>query len=108
MAILSKEEFLSVLKERVGESTEDADLKFLEDMTDTYNSLIKEDSTDWKQKYEENDAAWKKRYKERFFSGGEETEETNKKEPEKEEPDEEERAKTVMPEDLFKSKKEDK
>lgn len=78
MAVLTKEQFMEVLKTRVGDSTDDGDLKFLEDFTDTYNDLESKQTSDpdaenWKQKYEENDAAWRTRYKERFFSAGKDT-----------------------------------
>ena len=84
MSVLSKEEFMNLLKERVGESTEDADIKFLEDMTDTYNdlegkSIPAPDGKNWKSMYEESEKTWKakyeeqvNRYKERFFSSGKE------------------------------------
>lgn len=62
MAIISTEELLRQIRERTGES--DDDLTFLENVTDTVQSLTS--SEDWKSKYEENDAAWRTRYKERF------------------------------------------
>lgn len=62
MAIISTEELLRQIRERTGES--DEDLAFLENATDTVQSLTS--SEDWKTKYEENDAAWRTRYKERF------------------------------------------
>lgn len=66
----SKEALLASLKEIVGENTDDSVISFLEDVSDTYDSLTvpQEDETDWKAKYEENDAAWKKKYTDRFFS----------------------------------------
>lgn len=62
MAVISIEELLSQIRERTGES--DEDLTFLENVTDTVQSL--KDAEEWKTKYEENDAAWRTRYKERF------------------------------------------
>lgn len=62
MAVISTEELLRQIRERTGES--DDDLTFLENVTDTIQSLT--DVEDWKTKYEENDAAWRTRYKERF------------------------------------------
>lgn len=81
MAILSKEEFLSTLKSKIGDSNTDEDIKFIEDMTDTYEDLAKnKDNTDnenWKEKYEQLDNQWREKYKQRFFD-------TTSKEPEKE------------------------
>lgn len=70
MAVLSKEEFLSTLKAKVGEDTSDESIKFLEDMSDTYNHLesVSQPTEDWKAKYDELDASWRKKYTDRFFS----------------------------------------
>ena len=70
--VLNKEEFLATLKNRVGEDTSDDAIKFLEDMSDTYDDLIKRtgDSDEWKKKYEENDKSWRDKYTKRFFEGG--------------------------------------
>lgn len=62
MAEISTEELLREIRDRTGES--DEDLTFLENVTDTIQSLTS--AEDWKRKYEENDAAWRTRYKERF------------------------------------------
>lgn len=69
---LTEEQFLTTLNKKVGESSTEEDLKFLEDMTDTYKELSeksKPDGEDWKAKYEENDSTWRKKYHDRFFSG---------------------------------------
>ena len=70
MAVLSKEDFLSRINERIGEDNSDEAISFMEDMSDTYNDMASKitDSTDWKKKYEENDKAWRNKYKERFTS----------------------------------------
>lgn len=74
MAILSKEDFLTAIKTRVGDDVSDDSMKFIEDMTDTYNSLTessaKDDGEDWKTKYEELDKTWREKYKARFFESG--------------------------------------
>lgn len=70
MSVLSKDEFLNTLKNRIGESNTDEDIKFLEDMTDTYEDLAKTkdpDNENWKEKYEQLDNQWKEKYKQRFF-----------------------------------------
>lgn len=68
MSVLTREEFLNRLNERVGEDTSDNAISFIEDMTETFDSMSQSDGEDWKKKYEELDESWKKRYRERFFS----------------------------------------
>lgn len=70
MAVKTIEEILESVKTRVGDSTEDADLEFIEDVSDTLNDLHSKSANqeDWKKKYEENDKTWREKYKERFFS----------------------------------------
>lgn len=69
MAVRTTEEILESIKSRVGDSTEDADLEFLEDVTDTLSDLKSksEGQEDWKTKYEENDKKWREKYRDRFF-----------------------------------------
>ena len=69
MAVRTTEEILESIKTRVGDSTEDADLEFLEDVTDTLSDLKSksEGQEDWKTKYEENDKQWREKYRDRFF-----------------------------------------
>lgn len=68
--ILSKDELIAKLKDRVGEDTSDDTISFIEDLTDTVNDYETRlaDQTDWKAKYEQNNEEWKKKYKERFFN----------------------------------------
>lgn len=70
MAILNRDEFLDKIKGYIGESSDDKALSFLEDMTDTYDSMaqLSKDGSEWKTKYEENDKEWRNKYKERFYS----------------------------------------
>lgn len=69
MAVRTTEEILESIKTRVGDSTEDADIEFLEDVTDTLSDLRtkSEGQEDWKTKYEENDKQWREKYRDRFF-----------------------------------------
>lgn len=69
MAILTKEAFMAALQARVGEGSTDDDLKFLEDMTDTYNDLETRVGEDWKAKHDALDASWRQRYRDRFYHG---------------------------------------
>ena len=71
--VLKREEIMEQVKGIVGENTDDASLKFLEDLTDTFNDYdnkVKGDGTDWKAKCEEIDKEWRTKYQERFFNGG--------------------------------------
>lgn len=69
--VKTREEILEKLKAFSGDNVEDDTLSFIEDVTDTmnhYEDSLK-DSTDWKQKYEDNDKEWREKYKSRFFEG---------------------------------------
>ena len=68
MAILTKEQLMESIKNRVGEDTSDEALAFIENVNDTIESMSTDKNTDWKVKYEENDAAWRQKYKDRFFN----------------------------------------
>lgn len=83
MAVRTIEEIMESIKTRIGDSTEDADIELLEDVTDTLSDLItkSEGQEDWKTKYEENDKQWREKYRDRFFEKKEEQEE-KKEEPE--------------------------
>ena len=76
MAVRTTDEILESIRTRVGDSTEDADLEFLEDVTDTLSDLKEKSSghEDWKAKYEENDKQWREKYRDRFFEKKEEEE----------------------------------
>lgn len=68
--VKTKDEILSVLKEFIGDSTDDKTITFLEDVSDTFAEYESKISEDWKTKYEDNDKAWRERYRARFFDGG--------------------------------------
>lgn len=92
MSILSKEELQKRLKEKFGDSTDDNDLSFIEDITDTYDSLsndsVAQELETMKQKYSD----LHQKYRDRFFNKGAEVDD----EPEVEKP------KVLRFEDLFK------
>ena len=106
MSVLSKEDFLNIIKERTKDNTDDDTLKFIEDATDTINSLSNADGEDWKTKYEDNDKMWRQKYKDRFFSAGDSAGNEHKStEEEEEEEEEKEKDKEIVAEnfdDLFK------
>lgn len=106
MAVLSKEEFIKRVSEHAGDT--DDDIKFMDDMADTYNALDKlakeNDGATWREKYEELNNKWKKKYRERFASGVvsdffESTEKEEKVEDSKKDED-------ITIDDLFEDKKE--
>ena len=59
MAVLTKEQMLERIKQRIGEDTSDDALKLIEDVSDTINDYETKtkDTTDWE-----------KKYKDRFFN----------------------------------------
>ena len=69
--IRTREELLNLLKDAIGESTEDSALALLEDVTDTIADLETRaaDTTNWRSRYDELDSEWRARYKARFFDG---------------------------------------
>lgn len=77
MAVLERETLMNRLRERFGNDESDEAISFIEDVSDTFDSLSSAsgDSKEWKTKYEENDAAWRKKYRDRFFGTGEEAKE---------------------------------
>ena len=67
MSIKSIDEILNAVKERIGDDTSDSAISFVENISDTLNSLSEQEN--WKQKYEQNDSEWRKKYRDRFLSG---------------------------------------
>lgn len=68
--IRTKDEILSLIRERIGDDTSDEAISFIEDVTDTLNDFESRtgDSAEWERKYNDLDASWRKKYKDRFFS----------------------------------------
>lgn len=67
MPILTREQFLDRIKMKIGDGTSDEDLAFVQDMTETFDSL--NSSEDWKKKYEDNDREWREKYRDTFLTG---------------------------------------
>ena len=86
MAILTKEQLMESIKNRVGEDTSDEALAFIENVNDTIENMSSDKNTDWKAKYEENDAAWRQKYKDRFFNSSSEDKDDDFEEDEKNKP----------------------
>jgi len=74
MAILTREQLLSRVNEVIGENNNDDNaLSFIEDVSDTYDSLVSKGDVNWEEKYKELDNSWREKYRARFFnSSGEE------------------------------------
>ena len=70
MGVLTREQMLERIKQRIGEDTSDESLKLIEDISDTINDYETKTkgTTDWEKKYKENDEQWRKKYKDRFFN----------------------------------------
>ena len=86
MAILTKEQLMESIKNRVGEDTSDEALAFIENVNDTIENMSSDKNNDWKAKYEENDAAWRQKYKDRFFNSSSEDKDDDFEEEEKKKP----------------------
>lgn len=73
MAVLSKEDFMKRVQERIGEDSSDEALSFVEDMSDTYNDMETRtngvNEEEWQKKLDDLDASWRDKYKARFFEG---------------------------------------
>ena len=95
--IKSKTELLENLNQLIGENSGDNAIELLEDLSDTLDDFEQRtsDTTNWKNKYEENDKEWREKYKNRFFSKPE-------PDPEPEPQPEPEPSKPRTFEDLFK------
>ena len=100
MPKLTREEYVSKIKETIGKDESDEATALIGDLCDTYDALSAgaNDSEVWKQKYEENDKAWREKYRSRFYDGdGQVTQEFAA-------PDPEPAKKPMNYEDLFKKK----
>ena len=80
MAVISKEDLLRRISERIGDDNSDEALSLLEDVSDTITDFEERNSEDWKTKYEENDTKWRKKYRERFENGEPDIEEKEERE----------------------------
>lgn len=94
--VLNNEDFMKSVKAIIGGRTDEESINFMENMNDTYNSLVADKevtNTAWEQKYNALNDTWSKRYKDRFIGGSEQ-------EKEKDDSEEDNEPKTY--DDLFK------
>ena len=101
MAVRTREEILQMIRERIGENTDDETIKFVEDVNDTLEDYESKTGTaaEWEKKYNDNDAEWRKRYTERFFSPAPSGDPAASPDPDPADPVDQEAPKTY--EDLF-------
>lgn len=104
MAILTEEEFLNTVRDLIGTDSSDESIKYLEDMTDTYNDMKRRatlDSENWEKKYHELDDQWRKRYKHRFLTGSD----VNNPNPRTQDDDDSNTGEDITIADLFTARK---
>lgn len=65
MAIRTSEEFLTMIRERIGDSTADEDISFIEDASDTINNMSQHEAEIAQLRAENEDL--RKKYRDRFF-----------------------------------------
>ena len=65
MAVRTSEEFLTMIKQRVEDSTSDEDIAFIEDASDTISSMSQHETEIERLRAENEDL--RKKYRDRFF-----------------------------------------
>lgn len=69
---MTLEEFITIVHDFIGDDTSERALKFVDDVTNAFNSAVSStssDNEDWHKKYDELNEAWRKKYMHRFFNG---------------------------------------
>ena len=79
MVIDTREEFLKRIGEKIGDS--DEDIAFLEDMTDTYDSLQSATDQETIQRLTAENDELRRKYRERFFKPADEPDDIDEPEP---------------------------
>jgi hypothetical protein len=96
------EEFIEIVHDFIGDDTSERALKFVDDVTNAFNSAVSStssDNEDWHKKYDELNESWRKKYMHRFFNG-----DVNFDTDEAEDETHETTAETITTEDLFDDK----
>lgn len=74
MSVLSRDELLEKTRALLGERTDDEAIAFIEDVTDTYDSISDGNSGYTEEevtaKVNEVEEKWRKKYRDRFFGSG--------------------------------------
>lgn len=69
---MTLEEFIKIIHDFIGDDTSEKTLKFVDDVTNAFNSAVSSsssDNEDWHKKYDELNESWRKKYMHRFFNG---------------------------------------
>ena len=69
---MTLEEFIKIIHDFIGDDTSERALKFVDDVTNAFNSAVSNtssDKEDWHKKYDELNESWRKKYMHRFFNG---------------------------------------
>lgn len=69
---MTLEEFIKIIHDFIGDDTSEKALKFVDDVTNAFNSAVSSsssDNEDWHKKYDELNESWRKKYMHRFFNG---------------------------------------
>lgn len=80
MAVRTRDEILSAIRDRLGDDMSDEAIALVEDVTDTIADMenrANADGVNWRELYEQNDREWRAKYRDRFF-GKTEDENDNK------------------------------
>lgn len=100
------EEFIEIVHDFIGDDTSERALKFVDDVTNAFNSAVSSsssDNEDWHKKYDELNEAWRKKYMHRFFTGDVNFDSNDADDDETHETT----AETITTEDLFDDKEEE-
>lgn len=103
---MTLEEFIKIIHDFIGDDTSERALKFVDDVTNAFNSAVSSsssDNEDWHKKYDELNEAWRKKYMHRFFNGDVNFDTNNDEDEETSETT----AETITTEDLFDDKEEE-
>lgn len=60
--VLTKEELIQAIRDAIGDSTTDAAIALLENVSDTTDYYISRDSTNWEEKYAAMETEWADKY----------------------------------------------
>lgn len=60
--VLTKEELIQAIRDAIGDSTTDAAIALLENVSDTTDYYISRDSANWEEKYTAMEAEWADKY----------------------------------------------
>lgn len=103
---MTLEEFIKIIHDFIGDDTSERALKFVDDVTNAFNSAVSSsssDNEDWHKKYDELNEAWRKKYMHRFFNGDVNFDTSDADDDETSETT----AETITTEDLFDEKEEE-